>query len=68
MTEALEQAVERARSLSLEEQDRLAELIEQEFEQIVWRRMVEGDKSLHTLERLGQQALDEYRAGRTTAV
>lgn len=68
MTEALEKAVDRARSLSPEEQDRLAELIEQEFEQIEWRRLVENGSSLRTLERLGQQALDEYCAGRTTSM
>jgi hypothetical protein len=68
MTEALEKALSKARSLSPEEQNRLAELIEEEYEQIEWRRLVQSQPSLRALEKLGKQALEEFRSGKTTSM
>ncbi|HEV2123869.1 MAG TPA: hypothetical protein VGW38_13985 [Chloroflexota bacterium] len=68
MTEALEKAVTKARSLPAEEQDRLAEIIEQEYEQVEWRRLVERPESLALLDQLAEQARKRERAGQTTSL
>ncbi|GEM_PF-3103426 len=66
MTEALEKAIGKARSLSPEIQDRVADLIEQEYEQAEWRQRVESPESLTLLDKLADQARARERAGQTT--
>lgn len=66
MTEALEKAISKARTLPPEEQDRLAELIEEEYEQREWRGLVESPESLALLDELAERAQERERAGRTT--
>lgn len=66
MTEALEQAISKVQELSPEEQNRVAELIEEEYEQLQWRRLVESPESLILLDKLSEQALERERAGQTT--
>lgn len=66
MTEALEKAISRAQLLPPEEQDRLAELLEEEYEQLEWRRLVESPESLAMLDELARQARERERAGQTT--
>ena len=66
MTEALEKAITKARSLSPEEQNRLARLIEEEYEQLEWRRLVESPASLALLDELAEHARQQERAGTVT--
>lgn len=66
MTEALEKAVSKAKSLPAEEQDRLAEIIETEYEQVEWRMLVESPESLALLDQLAKTARRRERAGQTT--
>ncbi len=68
MTEALERAIAKLPSLPPADQDRLAELIEEAYEQLEWRELVESPESLRLLERLGKQALEEYQAENTSSM
>lgn len=65
MTQALEEVFKEASKLSEAEQDALAEAIRAEIEtEENWDKSFAG--SLDVLERLADEALADYRAGRTT--
>ena len=67
MTKALEEVFKEASKLSEAEQDALAEAIRAEIEaEKSWDKSFAG--SLDVLERLADEAIADYRAGRTTPV
>ena len=67
MTKALEEVFKEASKLSEAEQDALAEAIRAEIEaEKSWDKSFAG--SLDVLEHLADEAITDYRAGRTTPV
>jgi len=67
MTKALEEVFKEASKLSEAEQDALAEAIRAEIEaEEMWDQSFAG--SLDIVERLADEAIADYRAGRTTPV
>jgi hypothetical protein len=64
MTKLLEQAFEKARRLSPEEQDALgAILLEEMADEARWAKKFAETRDL--IDSLAEEALDEFRAGRT---
>ncbi|HEY3875110.1 MAG TPA: hypothetical protein VGM92_06510 [Candidatus Kapabacteria bacterium] len=65
MTGILQQAFDRASSLPPELQDELGAFFMAEINsELRWKRLFDGSQNM--LARMGQEALEEYRAGRTT--
>jgi hypothetical protein len=65
MTETLRLVVERVEQLPPEQQNAIAELIEQELEEREWDEMVAKPASQHLLEHLAAEARREDAAGNT---
>ena len=66
MTALLERAVAKARTLPDDQQDAIAALLLDEIEADDWDRRIEADALAGRLDALGQQADDDFEAGRAT--
>lgn len=65
MTAALKNVLERATRLSDDQQDRLAEFIEQELKELAWDEQIERDVKAGKLDKLMDEALRDHREGKT---